>query len=165
MSNLLKIKEVADMLGCKVGLIYSMIRTGNLPAIRIGSSWRIRRKDAEDIPISPHVTKTPYFLVVDDDPAGQEILRLMLKDLKVNRVLVGNLEDAITALRRRRFAAIFLDEELSGGFQVIRFAREIDPNYPVILVRRNKGKLIDHLLRYGPVTMVSSAAPSLPVNV
>jgi len=158
-NELLKIKEVADMLGCQVGKIYSMMKSGELPALRIGSSWRIRRRDAEDIPPVPGATKTPYFLVVDENPSGQEILRLMLKSLKLNRVLVGNMEDAITALRRRRFAAIFLHEELSGGHQVIKFARGIDPNYPVIVVRPDKRKRIDLLLRYGPVTFVSSRAP------
>lgn len=156
MSELLKIKEVADMVGCQVGVIYSMIRKGELSSVRIGKSWRVRRRDAEQIPPNPRATRTPYFLVVDDNAAGQEILRMMLKDLGMNRVLVGNLEDAMAELRRRRFAAVFIKYELREAFKIIKFARSVDPNYQVVLIRDDAGNVFDDLLDYGPLTVVKT---------
>lgn len=43
--EILKPVEVAEFLCIHKNTVYKMIRRGDLPAFRIGKSWRIRRQD------------------------------------------------------------------------------------------------------------------------
>ncbi|MCP4602761.1 MAG: helix-turn-helix domain-containing protein [Proteobacteria bacterium] len=44
---LLNVKEVADFLRINVSTVYSWAQNGELPAIKIGRSWRFRQSDLE----------------------------------------------------------------------------------------------------------------------
>lgn len=46
--NLLTTREVARYLHVVPITVYRMIDRGDLPAIKVGSRWRIRRQDLED---------------------------------------------------------------------------------------------------------------------
>ena len=46
-SPLLTTEEVIDYLRVNARTVYRLIRSGDLPAVRIGHQWRIRRKDLE----------------------------------------------------------------------------------------------------------------------
>lgn len=43
----LSLEEVADFLGVTYQLIYRLVRTGELPAARLGKLYRVSRKDLE----------------------------------------------------------------------------------------------------------------------
>ena len=45
---LMTVKEVARYLHVVQLTVYRMIDRGDLPAIKVGSRWRIRRQDLED---------------------------------------------------------------------------------------------------------------------
>ena len=45
---LMTVKEVAKYLHVVQLTVYRMIDRGDLPAIKVGSRWRIRRQDLED---------------------------------------------------------------------------------------------------------------------
>lgn len=51
MSSALKVKDVADELGCSDFTVHELIKSGALPAVNIGSRerkhWRIRRDDLD----------------------------------------------------------------------------------------------------------------------
>ena len=44
----LTLEEVADLLGVNYQLIYRLVRSGELPAIRLGRVYRIERADLEE---------------------------------------------------------------------------------------------------------------------
>jgi excisionase family DNA binding protein len=44
---LLNVKEVADFLRVNVTTVYTWAQRGQLPAIKMGRSWRFRRSDLE----------------------------------------------------------------------------------------------------------------------
>jgi len=46
--NLLTIREVAKYLHVVQLTVYRMIKRGDLPAVKVGRVWRIRRQDLED---------------------------------------------------------------------------------------------------------------------
>mgnify|MGYP000896882930 CR=1 FL=1 len=46
--NLLKVKEVAQMLALSKCLVYHLVRSGDLQAVKINSSIRIRREDIDE---------------------------------------------------------------------------------------------------------------------
>jgi excisionase family DNA binding protein len=45
MDELLTVAEVADMLRVSTMTVYRLIRTGELPAVRVGRNYRVRRGD------------------------------------------------------------------------------------------------------------------------
>lgn len=42
--EILRLREVADYLCIHKNTVYKLIRRGDLPAFRVGKSWRIRRE-------------------------------------------------------------------------------------------------------------------------
>jgi excisionase family DNA binding protein len=47
MKDLLRVAEVADHLRVSTMTVYRLIRSGELPAVRIGKSYRVREGDLE----------------------------------------------------------------------------------------------------------------------
>ena len=45
--ELMTVREVASYLNCHYMTVYKLVRTGDLPAFRLGSDWRFRRSDLE----------------------------------------------------------------------------------------------------------------------
>lgn len=48
MNDLLTVAEVADMLRVSTMTVYRLIRTGELPAVRVGRSYRVKRADLDE---------------------------------------------------------------------------------------------------------------------
>ena len=46
--NLLTVKQAQEKLCVSQGLIYKILNTGELPAVRIRSAWRIREQDLDE---------------------------------------------------------------------------------------------------------------------
>ncbi len=46
-SKVMTLAEVAGYLNCHYGTIYRLVRGGDLPAFRLGGSWRFMRSDLE----------------------------------------------------------------------------------------------------------------------
>lgn len=47
MDELLTVAEVAGMLRVSTMTVYRLIRTGELPAVRVGRNYRVRRSDLD----------------------------------------------------------------------------------------------------------------------
>jgi len=59
LQNLLKVQEVARLMGISKCLVYQLVRTGELQAVRINSSIRFRNEDIQDY-IDQHLCKEKY---------------------------------------------------------------------------------------------------------
>ena len=55
-ANLMTIPELAGLLGVSRISVYNWVRKGQLPAIRVGRNYAIRRADARRL-LSPELTK------------------------------------------------------------------------------------------------------------
>lgn len=47
MDELLTVAEVADLLRVSTMTVYRLIRSGELPAVRVGRNYRVRRRDLD----------------------------------------------------------------------------------------------------------------------
>lgn len=47
MDELLTVAEVADLLRVSAMTVYRLIRSGELPAVRVGRNYRVRRRDLD----------------------------------------------------------------------------------------------------------------------
>ncbi len=46
-TKLLKAEDVASILGCSKSFVYQLIRTGQMPAVRLGTAVRVRPEDLD----------------------------------------------------------------------------------------------------------------------
>ncbi len=75
-------------------------------------------------------------LVVDDEESIRDLLRLVLTGEGYSVVTANGGEEAIEYLEAQRFDLLITDLVMPtvNGVEVLRAARRIDPNYPVIVI-------------------------------
>ena len=75
-------------------------------------------------------------LVVDDEESIRDLLRLVLTGQGYSVVTANSGEEAIEYLDARRFDLVITDLVMPGvnGVEVLRAAKRIDPNYPVMVI-------------------------------
>ena len=83
--HFLTTEEVLTYLQVNLRTIYRLIRTGKLPAFRVGRQWRFRKEDIEAWLASRHARgirpptrAVPRVLIVDDEQPVREMLAKML---------------------------------------------------------------------------------------
>jgi DNA-binding response OmpR family regulator len=79
----------------------------------------------------------PIILVVEDDQLIQSLVEEALSDGGFTTAIVASGEEALTLLNGNtdKYRALVTDISLDGkieGWEVARYAREIDPEYPVV---------------------------------
>ena len=75
-------------------------------------------------------------LVVDDEESIRDLLRLVLTREGYSVVTANGGEEAIEYLEAQRFDLVITDLVMPrvNGVEVLRAARRIDPNYPVMVI-------------------------------
>ncbi len=75
-------------------------------------------------------------LVVDDEESIRDLLRLVLAGEGYSVVTARDGEEAIEQLEAQRFDLVITDLVMPrvNGVEVLRAAKRIDPNYPVIVI-------------------------------
>ena len=75
-------------------------------------------------------------LVVDDEESIRDLLRLVLTGEGYSVVTANDGEEAIEHLEAQRFDLVITDLVMPtvNGVEVLRAAKRIDPNYPVIII-------------------------------
>jgi excisionase family DNA binding protein len=145
--------EVLDYLQVNLRTIYRLIKAGKIPAVRVGRQWRFRKRDidawleaqrprnirpsaATPRTPAPATAGRPRVLVVDDEATVREMLG---KTLALAEYDVDMAPDGRTALDRLRiipYDLLITDLKMPGvdGLGVIREARRLKPEIPVIIV-------------------------------
>ena len=75
-------------------------------------------------------------LVVDDEESIRDLLRLVLTGEGYSVVTANDGEEAIEHLEAQRFNLVITDLVMPkvNGIEVLRAAKRLDPNYPVIVI-------------------------------
>ena len=155
--NLLTVKETAEYLRIPITTVYYLVYRGTIPAIRIGSRWRIKKASLDRDILHQDRRGQPTALVVDDDPDLQDLFGAFLKKISFSRVVVGTAKEAIKCLRKQKFDLMFLDLNLpdAPSDQVIKTAKHIDPDLNVILVTGYpNSEVLERILQVSPVTVL-----------
>ncbi len=100
----------------------------------------------------------PRILIIDDDSELSSVLQAAL-ELQCDAVVSHNWMDARSRLREERFALIILDLYLPDAavLEPLERIREIDPDYPVILMSghcEEGDPLLDRAMRLGVNTIL-----------
>lgn len=139
--------ELLDYLQVNLTTVHRLIKTGQIPPVRVGREWLFRRRDIDgwleasregggNVRGSESPTERPCLLVVDDDPAVRELLS---KALTAAGYLVDVAVDGASALARlseKAYDLMITDLKMPGqdGLSLIRQARLTTQGLPVIVI-------------------------------
>ena len=161
--NLLTVKETAYDLRITTRRVYYLVRRGQIPAIKIGGTLRIKKYSLDQAILRQDKQGRSTVLVVDDDPDVQELFRIYFKKIRFGGVIVDTAKAAITILRKQKFDLMFLNLQLpeTPGDQVYKRAKQIDANLNVIVITGSLDREVLHrILKVSPVTVLKK-----PLNV
>lgn len=154
----LTVEEIVAYLRVHERTVYRLLKSGELPAVRVGRQWRVRRaaldawlekkgasRGTETQPpaevAATTTTPTPErgprrVLVADDDPYVREVLRRTLASPKYLVDAVPDGQAALDRLRVERYDLLIVDLKMPGvdGMEVVRAAKQLAPGSPVIII-------------------------------
>jgi excisionase family DNA binding protein len=145
-------EEVLEYLQVNLRTVYRLIKAGKIPAVRVGRQWRFRKRDIDvwlesqrprnvrPLPAPPRTpapaAQRPRVLVVDDEASIRDLLSrtLALADYDVDLAPDGR--TALDRLRIFPYDLLITDLRMPGidGLSVIREARRLKPDIPVIII-------------------------------
>ncbi len=139
--------ELLDYLQVNLQTVHRLIKSGQIPPVRVGREWLFRRRDIDgwlesnreagrDTPSQDSPSEGPFVLVVDDDPAVRELLS---KTLTAAGYSVDVAVDGLSALLKigeKAYDLMITDLKMPGqdGLSLIRAARVTSPGLPVIVI-------------------------------
>jgi excisionase family DNA binding protein len=147
-------EEVLDYLHVNLRTIYRLIKAGKIPAVRVGRQWRFRKRDIDAWLESqrPRATRgqsaaaavravapaagRPRVLVVDDEATIRDLLSKTLALAEYDVDLAPDGRSGLERLRMIPYDLLITDLKMPGvdGLAVIREARRLKPDIPVIII-------------------------------
>ncbi len=155
--ELLTVKETSQYLRIPLPTVYYLVQRGQLPAVQIGGRWRVKRESLDRDILRKEEEGQPTALVLDDDPAIQDLFKVFLRKIGFSRIIVGTAAEALSALHKQRFDIMFLDLQLPDGTgdEVYAAAKEIDPDLSIVIATGYPDSdILDRILSRGPVTVL-----------
>lgn len=139
-------EEVLEYLQVNLRTVYRLINAGKIPAVRVGRQWRFRKRDLDAwLNANGQTTPAPrrsrsggrsLVLVVDDEQAVRDLVARALRSADYEVVTAPDGASAIEHLRAVACDLLITDLRMPGmdGLSVIREARRIVPDLPVIII-------------------------------
>jgi excisionase family DNA binding protein len=145
-------EEVLEYLQVNLRTVYRLIKAGKIPAVRVGRQWRFRKRDidgwlesqrprqargaAAPKPATAPAAGRPRVLVVDDEAAIRDLLSKTLALAEYDVDLAQDGRHALERLRMIPYDLLITDLKMPGidGLSVIREARRLKPEIPVIII-------------------------------
>ena len=146
-------EEVLEYLQVNLRTVYRLIKAGKIPAVRVGRQWRFRKRDidgwlesqrprqargtaATSKPSTASTATRPRILVVDDEAAIRDLLSKTLALAEYDVDLAQDGRHALERLRMIPYDLLITDLKMPGidGLSVIREARRLKPDIPVIII-------------------------------
>ncbi len=151
--SFLTTEEVLEYLNVNLRTIYRLIKAGKIPAVRVGRQWRFKRADIDSWlesqrpRMARHATSSTTvraqppvgrarILVVDDEPSIRELLSKTLALAEYDIDLASDGRTAVDRLKIIPYDLLITDLRMPNmdGLAVIREARRLKPDVPVIIV-------------------------------
>ncbi len=138
-------EEVLQYLHLNLKTVYRMIKSGTLPAVRVGHQWRFKKHDLDawlgtGAAAREHGTdaERPSVLIVDDEESVRGLIAATLSaaspDYDVS--VAGDGASALAMLRTKAFDVLIADLKMPGmdGLTLIREARALAPDLAVVIL-------------------------------
>jgi len=160
--NFISVRETAEYLGIPLPTAYYLVQRGEIPAVRIGSRWRVKKDALDRDVLHSERPSLPAVLVADDEPGVQAMFTHLLNEQGFPRVIVGTGREAIAALKKRKFDLCFLDLFLEDcrGDKIYARAKVVQPNLPIVIITGfPDSQALDNILSLGSVTVLKKPFP------
>jgi excisionase family DNA binding protein len=155
--ELMTVKETAEYLRIPLPTVYYLVQRGQLPAIQIGGRWRIKRSLLDRDILRTEGSGQPTVLVIDDDPALQQLFKQFLKKAGFGRIVVGTGSEAIQFAEKQKFDLVFLDLKLPdiSGDELYKKLKSLHPDLPIVIITGYPdSEILSKILASGPVTVI-----------
>jgi len=134
-------EEVLQYLQLNLKTVYRLIRSGQLPAVRVGRQWRFRKDDIDHWlkhhSIVPTSSGNHRLLVVDDDDAARQVISTTLKAMGGYEVdVAADGPTALAMIQAQAFAVVLIDLRMPAmdGVTLLERLRAIAPELPVVIL-------------------------------
>lgn len=142
--HFLTTEEVLAYLQVNLRTVYRLIKAGRIPAVRVGRQWRFRKRDIDvwleqnrtGVPAGMKAPERPRILIVDDEQGVRDLLARALSGGEYDVDVAPDGRTAVEQLRTIEYDLLITDLKMPGmdGLSVIREARRIFPELPVIII-------------------------------
>ncbi len=154
--GLLNIREAAKYLGISHHTLYKLLERREVPAAKIGGSWRFNRTALDDFVTSQSLVPRPRVLVIDPAKTGRDQLA-DFASARAGRIdTVDTADEAIRTLGRDRPDLVFIAADSADSISdALSRLREggIDSRV-VLVVSPSDAQLASGALRHGPVFLL-----------
>lgn len=153
-SELLTADEVGRRLRLPLSTVYYLAKTGKLPAVRFGRSWRFPAANIERL---GEGIPSLRILVVDDDAVTCDLVFSALEPCGCKVWEAGSVDQALQLCRRQRFDILFVDLKMPGrdGSELIReLLDKYSLNQMVVITAYPDISHAGDLLELGPITLL-----------
>ena len=106
--GLLNIREAARYLGISHHTLYKLLERREVPAAKIGGSWRFNKGALDDFVSAQSLVPRPRIVVIDSDREARNQLADFASARAGDLDLAGTAEEAIRLLGRNKAEIIFL---------------------------------------------------------
>lgn len=157
MEELVTVQEVADYLKMSPQTIYRFAQQGRIPALKVGNRWRFRPADIEIWLQNQDDQSSPSILIVDDEISVGRVFSEVLRYEGYRTTLAHSGAEAVEAMRRQRYALIFLDLVMPDmdGLETLKAVRQIDPDVKIVIVTGYQySAMLEQILELGPFTVL-----------
>jgi len=153
-------EDVTSYLQVNLRTVYRLIRTGRIPAVRVGRQWRFRRSDVDGWledrrSVTPEIrdgaapggeegvakagqqpSAPKHLLVVDADAGTRDSLSKVLQPAEYDVAAASDGRRALAHLESRHCDLLITELKLPGmdGLALVREARLLAPGLPVVVV-------------------------------
>jgi len=133
------------------------VRSGELPAVRVGRGYRFSRRQVDRWIVERNAGRKVEILVIDDEPMIGELLRSGLEVCGYSITTTASSREGIALISEKRYDLVFLDlvmPEIDGS-EVFRRIREIDGGTRVaIITAYSNSELMTKAMEYGPFLVI-----------
>lgn len=155
MSGYLTVRETAEVLNMHFMSVYKLVQTGQLPALKIGSRWKIDPEQLADWIARRHGARRSWLLVGSAARQGELTAALGAgHELRVTRF------DELAAALREAPDVVLIDasDDPDAALAALSLCREQSAVFTVLLVTEPDSRLVSAAVDQGLVTLMSSAA-------
>ncbi len=136
MTELMTVQEVASYLRVTEKTIYRLLKRGDIPATKVGRSWRFGKATIDEWLHRKSVGNKATILVIDDEEIIRILFKETLEELGHRVITASTGSKGLELVKRRDFDLLFLDLKMPGidGVELFRQIKTIKPKLPVTII-------------------------------
>ena len=130
------VEELGQYLRFTKKTIYSLLKQGSIPAVKIGNKWRFDKEVIDRWLRHGMAGAKARILVIDDDELVRSLFKHTLEEQGHTVVTAGTSTEGIKCVKRWDFNLVFLDLKMPeiDGAELLRQIKAVNPKLPVTII-------------------------------